>query len=216
MKLLGITLPTGRMKMPESPLGQLPPGQQLLIASAVIVLATLAVANSKIVEPLRAQRANLAEQLETANQQRSLMHTLDAATQSLARIKQRLPARTASTAVVQEIASLATAQALTVNTVTPQPPVELGRYARLTIDVDTTGTFANLLRFLQALGTASTPFHLDRIDLEGARSSEGRGGLGGGGTTRPMAMPPGTPADAASTTIPLQLHVTITTLLGES
>lgn len=158
MKQFGVTLP-------ESPLGRLPANQQVVIVTAIVVLVSLAVADRGIIKPLGRQQQILQAQLDTAHRQLAEIQRLRVVTRSLSDTQQRLPPRDATTQIIQEISTIADAERLTVNAVTPQPTTPLGRYPRLPIRIEAAGPYAHCLRFLKSLERASVPLRIDSLEL---------------------------------------------------
>jgi len=194
---------------PQSPFGQLHVNQQLLLVSVIVILGGLAIAHQGIIQPQDRRRATLQQQLAVAQQQASLLRTCEATDHLLAQVRQRLPSRKAVTSLLQEITALAVAHQVTVNSATPQSTYTIGRYTQCPILVDATGTFTDILQFLNALERAAAPFRFDQVELTSPLVADG------GGRER-FGTFPGTP-DVPETD-PEQLHVrlTVSTLLGET
>ncbi len=158
MKLFGRTLPA-------SPFHQLQPTQQRWIITAIVLLVTLAIAHQGVVQPLQRRRAELDARLAAAEQRITLLRTIEATSQELAENRRRLRGRSDAASLLQDIATVATAQDVLVNAAAPQPTRPVGRYARLPIRVDVTGTFPAILHFLHALETAPKPLVVELVDL---------------------------------------------------
>ena len=97
------------LEVPQVSMGQLPRGQQLLIATALILLGGLLVAHRMIIQPLDQQAATLQQQLNAQQQQAELLRTLNATTQQLTRVQQRLVGRKETTTLLQELTAMAAA-----------------------------------------------------------------------------------------------------------
>lgn len=158
MKLLGRTLPA-------SPFHQLQPTQQRWIITAIVLLVTLAIAHQGVVQPLQRRRAELDARLAAAEQRVALLRAIEATSRELAENRRRLRDRNNAASLLQDIATMATAQDVLVNAAAPQPMRPVGRYTWAPIRVDVTGTFPAILRFLHALETAPEPLSVELVDL---------------------------------------------------
>src|SRR3989338_3607700 len=159
MKLFGRTLPAAW------PLSHLQPHQQRWVLTAGVALATLAIAQQGIVQPLQRRRAILETRLATAQQRIALTRTLETADQELAEDRRRLRNRGESGALLQDIAAVAALHDVAVNTVTPQPIRPSGRYVRFPIRVDANGAFSAIVQFLHALETGEKPLTVEQVTL---------------------------------------------------
>lgn len=161
------------LKLPTSPLTQLHPGQQLLLATTVIVLASLAIAHQGIIQPLDRREAALRQALETATQQAQLLQALEQVRHDLSQRQAQLPSHMAMPAALQELTTLATTHQMTVNTIVPKRSQTIGHYLLTVINVDTTATFADTLRFLHALSKSNLPFRVALVELSTLPHSPG-------------------------------------------
>ena len=209
MKLFGL-------EIPQAPVGQLqlPRGQQLLIATAVIFLGGLLIAHRMIIQPLDRQAAALQEQLNTQQQQAELLRALQRTTQQLGQLQQRLVGRKGTATLLQELTTMAATAHLTMNTLAPQPAETFGRYPRLPIVLEATGAFADIVHFVDALQTATIPFSMDRLELGSTRMETESGGTAGGYGSWPNTQK--TSADAFTAPVPLRVRMTVSTLLSEA
>ena len=187
MKFLGRSLP-------PSPFNQLQPSQQRWVITAVVLLATLAIAHQGIMQPLHRRRTALEQQLAIAQERIVLLRALDTTSRELAENRQRLRSHGESAALLQEIADMAAGHDVLVNAAAPQAIKSAGRYTRLPIRVDVTGTFPAVLRFLHALETAPKPLFVEQVDV----------------------APLGGAAWAEKTSRMLEAHVIVSALLLES
>lgn len=183
MKLLGHTFPSHRLE----------PNQQRWVITAVVLLATLGIAHQGILQPLQRRRAVLEAQLADAQQRIELLRKLDVTARELSENRQRLRGRSDAASLLQEISAMATAEQVVMNAAAPQPMRPIGRYARLPIRVDLTGTFPAILRFLHALETAQKPLLVEQLDI----------------------APQGSLAWADKTSRTLEAHLTVSALLLE-
>ena len=137
------------LSLPPSPFAQLQVRQQQALITVLVILTTLGVANQIVVQPLDQRRAILQEQLLAARQQAEALGTLRQSTRAVTQVHERLRSRNAITTLLQEIATLASHQNVTVNTIGPQPLQPIGQYSWLRIRIEATGNFRDLLNFIQ-------------------------------------------------------------------
>jgi len=201
------------LEVPQISMGQLPRSQQLLIATALILLGGLLVAHRMIIQPLDQQAATLRDQLSTQQQQAELLRTVNATTQQLTRVQQRLVGRKGTATLLQELTASAAASHLTVNTIGPQTTQTLGRYPRLPIVIEVTGTLADILQFIQALHTGTVPFSIDHLELGSTRTETESGSAGGYGT---WSTSQGNSPENLDALTPLHMRLTVSTLLREA
>ncbi|MBI4227011.1 MAG: type 4a pilus biogenesis protein PilO [Candidatus Omnitrophica bacterium] len=185
--------PPGRAA-PFAGLTRLQPAQQRWLVTTVVLLAGLAIAHQGIVQPLRRRRAELDARFALAQQQIALLRALETTHQELRQSRQRLRGRGDSASLLQDISTLAATHNISVNTAAPQPSQPAGRYTRLPIRMDVTGTYATLLQFLYALETAPQPLLVEQVDLAASATSDWSG----------------------ATPRPLDAHLIVSALLTES
>ncbi len=200
------------LEVPQVSMGQLPRGQQLLIATALILLGGLLVAHRMIIQPLDQQAATLQQQLNAQQQQAELLRTLNATTQQLTRVQQRLVGRKETTTLLQELTAMAAATHLTLNTIAPQTTQTLGRYPRVPIVIEATGAFSDILQFVHALHASTVVFSIDHLELGSTRTDAGSGSSGGYGAWDATS---GNSVENLEASAPLRVRLTVSTLLRE-
>ncbi len=183
----------------RSPLRHLPSAQQRLIVHGVILLLTFGVAQRWVLQPVEHRQRTLQRDLDTATQRTTILRSLEGTQRSLGKIRRRLPSRGDSSALVQQLATLAATHHLTIDAVTPQSTSAVGRYTRFPIRVEATGTFADVTQFLYALQTGTTPFRCDHLDVAIASETWG----------------PGAPKASPTSAAQLRMQLTASTLLRE-
>lgn len=162
---------TWRVPLPDSPLARLQANQQLLIATAIMILSSLAIADRAVIQPLARRADALTNTLATTHHETELVQTLRATDEALAAARRRLRPSRAATPLLQELTALATAHQITVEAVSPQPAQAIGRYTRFPIRLEATGTFADMLRFLHAVHTAPIPWRVDQMELDSSAAA---------------------------------------------
>ena len=188
-----------QLKLPPLPLGQLQTRQQHLLITVTVILAMLIIAHQMILQPTDRQHSILQQELATARQQADLVQSLATVTKVLEEERHKLPSRASTSTLFQEITTMAASHDVIVNTVTPQSPQPISRYARLPIRLEATGTFEPVMQFVHDLENSPARFHVDGLELVAQNQ---------GANIKSSAEPLTNPQ--------LQVRLTVSILLNES